>query len=90
MLVALPFVEFVGAFADHVGPHGHDRAAMLARPIFGGFEQPRAGSEAPFALGDDQPIQFRSGSSFQEMRNTDVRPADDSRVRGFRYKQSVW
>src|SRR5580698_4460842 len=46
VFVPLTFVEFMSAFADHVGSHGHAWAAVLARPIFGGFQKPSARAKA--------------------------------------------
>src|SRR5580704_6145573 len=89
MFVPLPFVKFVGALADHVGTHGHARTALPTRPILGGFEQARARTEAPLTFGHDEPVQFRTRANFDEVRNGDVRPAGNSRVRGFRHQQGV-
>src|SRR5271170_3176204 len=89
VFVPLPFVEFVGALADHLGTHRHAWAAVLARPIFGDFEQSRAGTEAPLVFGDDEPVQFRTSANLQKMSDTDVRPTHHSCSRRFRDEQGV-
>jgi len=89
VFVSLPLVKFVGALADHVGTHGHAWAAVLTRPIFGGFKEPRAGAETPLPFPNNQSVQFRSRADLDKMRNTDVRPADDPCVPGFRDEQRV-
>jgi hypothetical protein len=89
VFVSLPFVKFVGTLADHVGTYRHAWAAVLACPIFGGFEQTRARTEAALVFGDDKSIQFRACTDLDKVGNTDVRPADDPCVRGFRDEQRV-
>lgn len=62
---------------------------MFARPILGGFDEPRARTEAALALGDDEAIQFRARADFKKVVDADVSPADNPCIRRFRHKQRV-
>src|SRR5260370_4561604 len=89
MFVAVAFVEFVCALADYVGTARHVFAAVLARPIFRGGQQPRARSQATLAFRANQPVYFRADFAFKKHVSAHVQPADHSVFYGIRNKYGV-
>src|SRR5216684_3013297 len=89
MLVAVAFVEFVCALADYIGTDRYVFAAVLARPIFRGGQQPRARSQAALPFGNDQSVHFRADFAFKKHVSAHVQPADHSVFCGIRNKYGV-
>ena len=90
MFVAVTQVEAVGAFAEDIGAQGHAGATVVIRPGFGGSEELRAGAAAARCFGDDQGVEFGASPDFNEVRNADVGPTDDSCGGGCGNEEGVW
>src|ERR1700682_443969 len=78
MLVAVLFVKLVRPFADYIRSYIHPSAAAPSRPLLGGFQQLRASSRTPLAFRYDQPVHFGSDIALQQMRDTDMHPANQA------------
>jgi hypothetical protein len=78
VLVGVALVEFVGAFANHVGAHVHALAAALPGPFFSSGQELRARAEAALRFIDDETVHFGAKIGFQERPDADVEPANDA------------
>ena len=79
----------MSSFADYVGAHGHDFAPATAGPLFRAAQQKSARPPASFVVVHYQAIHFGAQFHFNQRRNADVQPGDNSTLRRFRDEHGV-